>query len=551
MKTIIRFLLFVSIPAAALFFSAGCSPNDLSGTGTETSTKAVAKGSLVTIGGAYAAQASVRMVRSSYNPITEGTIADSFYGATDAQGNFSIGPIDTGSYNMQVTRSLDGTMLFKGAFRLVKGTNRLAVDTLRKPGGIIVTMPLDVTGGSIYFEGSTMVFAVVPQAISDGRISIPGVPSGTLPRLKYAASATPTEAIILADTVRVTPEAFTKVNAFDVNWSHSKRVVLNTSAAGAGVSGDVHGFPVLLRLTEANFFFSEARANGEDIRFVNSFGAPLPYEIESWDAGLKRAEVWVTVDTVRGNSSDQYITMYWGGSPGIPVLSRSNPAAVFDTTLGFQGVWHMASATGAPLADATVNRFEGTPSDTTPESAAGAVGQAMRFNGTSSCFHIKNTATGRLDFPGFGNYTLSAWVYADTLDNQFRQIISKSDYKYALQVHNINEWEFLEFLDGKGWEAVRSPATAKAWKHITGVRAGQNQYLYIDGALVSSTIIALDTVLASVSLDVFIGRQSDVASRYWKGGIDEVRADNVSRSAEWIRLCYMNQKETDALVEFK
>jgi hypothetical protein len=38
---------------------------------------------------------------------------------------------------------------------------------------------------------------------------------------------------------------------------------------------------------------------------------------------------------------------------------------------------------------------------------------------------------------------------------------------------------------------------------------------------------------------------------YFKGMLDEVRISSGACSADWIRLCYMNQKSDDALVVFK
>lgn len=38
---------------------------------------------------------------------------------------------------------------------------------------------------------------------------------------------------------------------------------------------------------------------------------------------------------------------------------------------------------------------------------------------------------------------------------------------------------------------------------------------------------------------------------YFNGKIDEVRVMNIAPSPDWIRLCYMNQKAEDALVEFR
>ena len=39
--------------------------------------------------------------------------------------------------------------------------------------------------------------------------------------------------------------------------------------------------------------------------------------------------------------------------------------------------------------------------------------------------------------------------------------------------------------------------------------------------------------------------------QYWNGKIDEVRVEKVARSADWIKLCFMNQREDDKLVRFK
>jgi len=38
---------------------------------------------------------------------------------------------------------------------------------------------------------------------------------------------------------------------------------------------------------------------------------------------------------------------------------------------------------------------------------------------------------------------------------------------------------------------------------------------------------------------------------YFKGKIDEVRISSAPLSPDWIRLCFMNQRENDKLVSFK
>lgn len=42
----------------------------------------------------------------------------------------------------------------------------------------------------------------------------------------------------------------------------------------------------------------------------------------------------------------------------------------------------------------------------------------------------------------------------------------------------------------------------------------------------------------------------DGPGHYFNGKIDEVRISSVSLSAAWIKLCYMNQKTQDALIQW-
>ncbi|MEO2168283.1 MAG: DUF2341 domain-containing protein, partial [bacterium] len=49
------------------------------------------------------------------------------------------------------------------------------------------------------------------------------------------------------------------------------------------------------------FDFSQAKPRGEDVRF-SANGKPLAYQIERWDAAGGKAEVWVRIPTIKGNT---------------------------------------------------------------------------------------------------------------------------------------------------------------------------------------------------------------------------------------------------------
>jgi hypothetical protein len=251
--------------------------------------------------------------------------------------------------------------------------------------------------------------------------------------------------------------------------------------------------------------------------------------------------------------------MLWGNPLATAV---SSSASVFDTANGFQGVWHFSEQNLANVNDATGNHFDGTPSDTAPVSATGAIGIGKGFNGASSYFDMKNTASGKLNFPENGTYTVSAWVYADTLDNRFHSIVGKSDNQYFLKLKqyyppNPMRWEFAEYHSIAGWQITDTIATAREWKYLVGVRRGQSQCFSLDGILVDSVIqVKADSLPRNTGDDVTIGKFltfSAIDAGYcpFKGIIDEVRISSVARSPDWVRLCFMNQKTSDALVQFR
>ena len=103
------------------------------------------------------------------------------------------------------------------------------------------------------------------------------------------------------------------------DWLYSGAITINTTITGADIPADqtVTDFPLLLRLDKGIFDFTQAQAQGEDIRFAKSNGTPLEYAIESWDSEFGKAVLWIKMDVIAGNSTNS-IVMYWGNqdAPG-------------------------------------------------------------------------------------------------------------------------------------------------------------------------------------------------------------------------------------------
>jgi hypothetical protein len=495
--------------------------------------------------GGYAADALVRIRPAGFLKDTifssatlpSGRIRDL---RTDQDGRFCIDSLDTGVYAIEIIDYQSYSALIRCH---IKRDTSLASTTLNPSGTI--------AGGSDPFSEKPMYQYVqvydLDRALridsQNGAFTLRGVPQGT-----YALRLLPASPYVqpeVLDSIEVAAGAVTTVRTGE--WAHATRISLNTTWSGAGVEDPVYNFPVLIRLTGNNFDFSRADSLGNDIRFAKADGAPLSFEIEEWDPVTERAEVWVKVDTVFGNNGTQYFTMYWGNAAA---KSASNSASVFDTAVGFQGVWHFRSSAAGTSADATYNAYQGTLSDVVP--VQGIIGEAYAFDGSSSRVTMENTASSALNFPQSGRYAVSAWVNKDASAPGNQNIVAKGFTQYTLRISN-GQWQFIESENRVPYECETSqaPATYGEWVHLCGIRDGAKQYLYVNGVCADSTIDLVQGIGVRLeTYDVEFGRTAFpdyTPTDYFKGQMDEVRLSTAVPTAGWIKLCYMNQRADDAL----
>ena len=106
----------------------------------------------------------------------------------------------------------------------------------------------------------------------------------------------------------------TGVNAAEdySTWPQFTTITLNTTPSGANVANNVLSFPLMIRLYTQNFPDFSTSGYSPTIRFAKLDGTHLPYQIERWDDTKDSAEIWVLLDTIKGNSNSQQIKMYWG-----------------------------------------------------------------------------------------------------------------------------------------------------------------------------------------------------------------------------------------------
>ncbi|MFC1586601.1 DUF2341 domain-containing protein, partial [Fibrobacterota bacterium] len=334
-------------------------------------------------------------------------------------------------------------------------------------------------------------------------------------------------------------------------WTYSATVTVNTS--GLGITGTVTNYPLLVRLNSVNFDFSQAQSDGRDIRFSTSGGSPLAYEIERWNASVPAAEIWVKLDNIDLNNSSQFFRMYWGN---LSAASESNPENVFETANGFDAVWHLGEDGNSNVGgyqDATANAYHGTGVDMDAGSdVSSVIGIGQQFDGTVDYIEIAGSAGSQLNYAETGTYTISAWAYATAVSTINQPIVSKGDHQHSLQlIRDTGEWEFVTFT--AGWEVNQNAAQLGRWVHVTGVRNGTGQVLYVDGVSVVSapTIIASTDEFRDETHNVWLGANAEQSDYFFDGSLDEVRISGVAHSANWIRLNYETQRANQSIISIQ
>jgi hypothetical protein len=558
---------------ALIFFSEtalfSCSPLRTAG-GSEIGnpTSATVAGTVVYPGGGgYVAGADVRLRPKAFCKDTTQTAlykacASNANAMTDDKGRFVLDSVDTGNYSIEVNDGKSHAALIACSVESGDTVRTLPIDTARPTSQLSGTIMAAKNGDAVYVQ----IFGLDRVARADpvtGQFVVPDVPQGSYD-LRILSSS-PRYASFIENNVSVESGLGTSIGVVDLvsfgGWSHCRKLLLNTTATGAGITVNITQFPILVRLTYANFNFGEALADGADLRFTKSDGSFLPYEIEHWDGANNQAEVWFKADTIFGNDSTHYVNMYWGATAG-SVTPLSNSAAVFDTANGFQGVWHLAEAGNTLATDATINGYNGTPFGmTAASSVSGVIGMAQKFDGSSSYIQMTGTAAGKLNFNENDFYSISAWVLADTLDfatdssasRHDLTIVAKDNCQYSLKCFRT-DFAFIQYKNAIGWESSISPAIVAIWKYVVGVCAGTRQYLYVDGICMADSVNFLETSsrARSMASDVTIGKTppgtNNWSPYFFKGKIDEVRICNKALSADWIKLCYMNQRFDNKLI---
>jgi hypothetical protein len=313
----------------------------------------------------------------------------------------------------------------------------------------------------------------------------------------------------------------------------SMYILTTPDGANLPAGASVEGFPLLVRLDKDFFDFSQAQSRGQDIRFLTPAGAALPHQIEQWDAKKGTASIWVRIPKIKGNAR-QEIKVRWGDAAA---KCESNGKAVFDKSNGHLAVWHM----NGPVTDDTVGAISSKDAGTT--ASTGMIGPARHFPGKKGVFCGKEITT----FPtGSGQHSSSVW------------------FRGEKQNCRVLSWG-KEYAQGKVQMWYRSPSQIRMdcyfsdadirsnpiiplnkWVHVVHTYKKGQSRIYVNGVLDKEAKTRAKTLDIKSPARMWIGGWYN--NYDFVGDIDEVRISSVTRSGDWIKLEYENQKTLQTLV---
>lgn len=214
----------------------------------------------------------------------------------------------------------------EGAFREVKrekvGTTVVETIVLQKQGSISgsVTLPAGEAFAWVQIYGTDRLV----KTDSTGAFTVDSLPPS---EYQVRAILSESESAIGEGAIKVSQGAETKAGTLAVpstenedlsRWAHSRTLPLG-SLISEWMKPIADTTVVFLRLNSANFEFSEAMANGEDLRFTDMQGNRLPSDVAAWDDSLENANVRIRIN---GAANTDSVVVYWGKTAAANVSSK-------------------------------------------------------------------------------------------------------------------------------------------------------------------------------------------------------------------------------------
>ena len=273
------------------------------------------------------------------------------------------------------------------------------------------------------------------------------------------------------------------------DWSLRKKITIDTSASGAGITEPVGTQAVLVRLHAGNFRFGQAKDDGGDLRFVaGDDKTPLKYHVEKFDSLLAEALVWVQLPELKPGAKTE-LWLYYGNKKAIAAGDAKGTYDA-DTLL----VYHFAER-GTPPQDSSVWANGAQSAGVAADGAL--IGSGLRLDGQHV---LALPASSSLALADNGAFSFAAWIKPAALQPN-AVLYSRRDGGNGFVIGLDNGAPFVE-VSNAGTTQRSTPGLPVApggWHHVAVTASAGLITLYLDGAATATlpaTLPALSSAAA-------------------------------------------------------
>jgi len=330
-------------------------------------------------------------------------------------------------------------------------------------------------------------------------------------------------------------------------WGYRNLLSVNASQVSTSsiTSSTYVNFTALVSLASSTQLKNGAKATGTDILFTDSDGATLlNFEIENYASSTGELEAWVKLPQVATSSNTQFYIYYGNAAATTSLQSATNTWAN-----SYSAVWHLNQTGNGTLGeykDSTKNANNGRggngSSSATPTRVAGKVSYGQQFNASTFIYATGTTGIAAVN----ATQTIAFWFEATstitTTENFLSLVNAAASSSNQAELRSsrlaLTQW-------GGSFTVSSTQPTSSAWHFYTVTLTPGYNSLYVDGALVGTSTIALQT--GATAYAVF-GSYDTTPSEAYTGYLDETELSTTALPAAWIKTEYNNQNSPGTFI---
>ncbi len=227
----------------------------------------------------------------------------------------------------------------------------------------------------------------------------------------------------------------------------------------------------------------------------------------------------------------------------------------------YKVVSHYPNGTTLTSADSTVNAHHGTVEGTVVAGTGKVDGSLSVSNNFATQSGINYGDNSDFD-PGAGDFSVSIWANKASASIGFQNLFLVAKYRTGEPIENTEfsvsmttsgSDDIPQWIVSSGATAYLASATTSmslsTWYYLTGVREGDNIYLYVNGAREGTAAFGSGLSVNNANRPLTVGDQDNTGFGM-DGLADEFRYSSSARSQGWIKTEYNNQNSPSTFLSF-